>query len=116
MQDPIKLELVETNFLTRWPCHVCGGCTEKHPILAEVTEGPFKDFRACETCMESRDFDAKLTAQAERLEEHAACLRAAVGRLEVPTFQEWEDAINRHEKEWMNGMNRQEKETCHAMD
>jgi hypothetical protein len=115
MQDAIKFELVETNYLTRWPCHVCGGCTEKHSILAEVTEGPFKGFRACETCMKKRDFDAKLTAQAERLEEQAACLRAAVGRLQIPTFEEWKDAINRYEKEWLEHYNSQ-KETRHDLD
>ena len=35
-EEKIVFELVETNFLTRWPCNICGGCTEKDPILCEV--------------------------------------------------------------------------------
>jgi len=31
----IEVKFVESGFLTRWPCHVCGGCTEKVDILCE---------------------------------------------------------------------------------
>ena len=28
-ETKIEVKLVRSNFLTRWPCHVCGGHTEK---------------------------------------------------------------------------------------
>ena len=34
----IEIKLTETNVFTRWPCTICGGCTEKVAILAEGTQ------------------------------------------------------------------------------
>ncbi len=54
-------ELAETNFLTRWMCHVCGGRTEKDPVLAEGRQdvGPradgngrdYRTIRVCDQCL-----------------------------------------------------------------
>ena len=92
-KQKIKVELVETNFFTRWPCHVCGGTTDKVPILAEVRKGRFKGFRVCERCIEKRGFDAAISVYAKRLERETqkkvAELRALVGRLNVPTYEEY---------------------------
>jgi hypothetical protein len=41
---PIKVELVWTNVVTRWPCTICGGSTEKVSVLAEGPGG----IRVCE--------------------------------------------------------------------
>ncbi len=96
----IKVELVETNCHTRWPCDVCGGHTEKVSILAEVASGPYKDFLVCEQCLESRDFDEKLNARADRMERCAAELRKVVGRLEVPSFEDWKAACDKYDEVW----------------
>jgi tRNA U54 and U55 pseudouridine synthase Pus10 len=40
----ILVELTTAKALTRHPCHVCGGCTEKVEVLVEVASGPM---RAC---------------------------------------------------------------------
>ena len=71
---PITINLVETNCFTRWPCTVCGGCTEKVAILAEGTQplsddGEHRKIRVCETCLEEDDVDSTL-------EQHAASLEA----------------------------------------
>jgi hypothetical protein len=81
----IKIELVKTRFFTRYPCDVCGGCTEKVSVLARG-----HDLLVCETCLEAGDID-------ERLKRHAAALMAAVtrgliGRLQVPSWAEWQAA------------------------
>jgi hypothetical protein len=34
-RDTIVTELVETEVCIRWPCHVCGGHTDKVRILCE---------------------------------------------------------------------------------
>jgi hypothetical protein len=47
---PIKVDLVWSGFYTRYPCHVCGGCTDKVAVLAE---GP-GNLRVCETCIGER--------------------------------------------------------------
>jgi hypothetical protein len=94
--DKIKFKLVASNFLTRWPCHVCGGSTEKEPILAESDDG----FRVCERCLELRDFDAALQARAIRLEREAAETRDMVGRIEAPTYAEWQLAMKQHESDF----------------
>jgi hypothetical protein len=90
----IRAELVRTNFLTRWHCHVCGGRTEKNLILCEVPEShpTHGGLRICERCLKSRDFDAKLAEQAAALEAHAASLRGVIGHIEAPSFEDWKHA------------------------
>ncbi len=92
---PIKIELVRTNFFTRWPCHVCGGCTEKVAVLAEGPEG----LRVCESCLQAGDIDARLEAQAAALDAGARMTRSLIGRLQVPSFAEWSEAENAAEVE-----------------
>ena len=96
--DPVTVRLVPSRFLTRWKCHVCGGHTEKVPILAEVMAGEHAGFRVCEACIESRDFDQKLQAHAQELEEYAAVVRSLIGRLRVPTLAEYRAATRRSER------------------
>ena len=81
----IRINLVVTNVLTRWPCHVCGGCTEKVEVLAEGGGG----IRVCETCLKAGDIDARLEQHAAALEACAEEVRALIGCLQVPTYQEW---------------------------
>ena len=109
--EPISVELVETNFFTRYPCTVCGGCTEKVAILAEGTQRLSDDqesrtVRVCETCLEDCDddhlppgfgIDYRLDLRARALEAEAALIRSLMGRLKVPTFAEWCKAERDHE-------------------
>ena len=109
--EPISIELVETNFFTRYPCTVCGGCTEKVAILAEGTQqlsddGESRTVRVCETCLEGCDgeglppgfgIDYRLDLRARQLEAEAALIRSMMGQLEVPTFAEWCRAEREHE-------------------
>jgi hypothetical protein len=108
--DRINVELVETNVLTRWPCTVCGGCTEKVPILAEGNDFTGRDHtgrivrrevRVCERCLEMGNID-------ERLREHVASIthwlefvRSLVGRLHVPSYEAWKARYDAHEEEWV---------------
>jgi hypothetical protein len=89
----ILVELTETNVLTRWPCHVCGGRTAKVDVLAEVLSGPYKGLRVCERCLKAGDIDTRLARQADELEEwvkeRVKKLRALIGRLQVPSYAEW---------------------------
>jgi len=92
--EKIRFSFVPTNFYTRWPCHVCGGWTEKDGVLCEVTEGPYTGLRVCAQCLKAGQgkVDERLTAHIERLEEYAAQTRSLIGRLELPTFSAWEAA------------------------
>ena len=40
-RDTIVTELVETTVVRRWPCHVCGGHTEKVDIVGMGTRRTF---------------------------------------------------------------------------
>ena len=101
----IEIKLTETNFFTRWPCTVCGGCTEKVAILAEGTQrlsddGESRTVRVCESCLEGSDglgIDEHLDLHARALEGEAALVRSMIGRLKVPTFAEWCKAEREHE-------------------
>src|SRR5262245_48950523 len=79
---PIEIRLVESSFLTRWPCSVCGGTTEKVEVLAEGPGG----LRVCEGCLKCGDIDKELEQYAQRLAQEAAATRALIGRLKVPTY------------------------------
>jgi hypothetical protein len=95
----IVVELNQTNVLTHWPCHVCGGCTDKFNTLAEVLSGPCQGLRVCETCLYAGDIDTRLAWHADELEEwgkeeewvkeRVKALRGLIGRLQVPSYAEW---------------------------
>ena len=86
----IEIVLTRTNFLTRRPCSVCLGCTEKVEVLAEGPGG----LRVCERCLQRGDIDAHLEQRALALEEQAKKARALIGRLRVPTYGQWRRAMD----------------------
>lgn len=92
-KGPIRAELVNTNFHTRWECHSCGGRTEKLGTLTEVTHGEAEGFRICETCLEAGDVPARMLKHADELEEwakkRAASLRDIAPRLQWPAWAEF---------------------------
>ncbi len=88
MSNTIEVKLVETNFFTRWPCTICGGCTEKVNVLAEA-ETPDGAIRVCETCLKAGNIDDRLEWLASDFEDQAAHRRDLKGRLKVPTYEEW---------------------------
>ena len=88
-KETIKFNLIRTNFYTRRYCHICVGMTEKDEILCEVTEGEHKGTRACPRCLEYRGFDKRLEATAQELEKEAEYTRSLIGRLEIPSFDEY---------------------------
>jgi hypothetical protein len=90
----IVISLVEAGCLTRWPCHVCGGYTEKVSVLAEG-----EHHRVCESCLQAGDIDARLERFAARLEAQAKDTRGLIGRLQVPTYEAWQAACDRYEAE-----------------
>lgn len=108
MTDNIKIELTETNFLTRWPCHVCGGTTEKDSVLAEGEQDmpsdglpgrKYRTVRVCHECLRGDgglSIDQRLENFALRLEAEAALTRAMIGKLQVPSYAEWEAACRVH--------------------
>ncbi len=96
--EPIAIELVRTSFFTRWPCTVCGGCTEKVGILAEAQD-EHGTIRVCEICLEKGGIDERLEERAGDLEFQAGLIRKLIGRLKAPTFAEWMTAERNHEVE-----------------
>lgn len=100
----IKISLTPTNCLTRWHCHVCGGQTGKDPVLAEGEQDLPSDglpgrkgriVRVCEQCLKGADgvsLDERLETFARQLEYEAEITRAMIGKLEVPSYAEWEVA------------------------
>lgn len=104
MENKIKFELETTNFYTRWPCHICGGNTEKTAILCESKEGPFKLTRICERCLKHRNFDERLKKNIQGLREFADVLETMAGRIEAPTYKQWQDAEKQHDDEFKKMM------------
>ncbi len=101
----IEIALVEARFLTRWPCTVCGGCTDKVPILAEgeqalSNDGEFRTVRVCENCLQFGEIDDRLELRARQMEAEAVLLHEMIGRLQVPTFAEWQACCEQYECEW----------------
>ena len=102
-EEKVRFELVSTNVHTRWPCHVCGGCTEKEPILCEVPDGPYKGLRICEFCLQAgkEKVNERLEKQIKSLEDQITELRSLAGRLEFPTYEEWQAAYEEYERAWL---------------
>jgi hypothetical protein len=95
----IEMKLVESGFLTRYPCHVCGGCTEKEPILCEA-EIDGVTLRVCETCLKAgqEEIDNRLKKHIQKLKDYADDLTRLIGQLKVPTYAEYEAAAEAHAK------------------
>jgi hypothetical protein len=90
----IEMKFVQSDFITRWPCHVCGGCTEKVEILVEGVDESDNEIRICETCLKEREqIDVKLEKHAEYLLDQAAWLRSLIGRINAPSHAEWKAAM-----------------------
>ena len=101
----IEIELVEAFGYRRRPCTVCGGWTEKVAILAEgdqplSNDGEFRRVRVCENCLQFGEIDEKLELHARQMEAEAALLREMIGRIQVPTFAEWQARCEQYEREW----------------
>ena len=64
----------------------------------------------CEFCLEARDFDAKLRAHVAALEGRAQALRELIGRLDVPTHEEYLAAAAKHERAVVEFYEREERE------
>ena len=110
MNDTITVELIETSFYTRYPCHVCGGCTEKVSILAEAPNG----LRVCERCLEDGHIDERLESHAKVLEDRVTAVRDLIGRLKVPSFAEWKARTEEYEREWPENYKRENPEYIEA--
>jgi hypothetical protein len=103
-ESKVKFELNDANCYTRWPCHLCGGHTEKVSILCEEA-GADDKFRICEGCLERQAsvpeyFDSMLEQHAAeleadavempaRLKARAAELRSLIGKIDAPSYSEW---------------------------
>ena len=98
-------KLVESNFLTRYPCHICNGSTEKVPILCEA---PGR-FRICETCLKHRNFDECLHTHIKELESFIANLRALVGQIDAPTFETYEKMVKEEEEKFLESLSPEER-------
>ena len=107
MKKKVKFEFVEVHYFTRYPCHVCGGCTDKVNILCEVKTGQDKGMRICEQCLQAgkEQVDARLQAHAKELEKGAVHMRSMarymrtlVGCLEIPTYEALEKANEEYVK------------------
>ena len=109
--DVIQISLTETNFLTRWHCHACGGRTKKDPVLAEGKQdlGPsddgtgrdYRTIRVCDQCLKAGDglsIDQRLDLFARWLDAEASLTRALIGKLQVPSYAEWVAACRTHDE------------------
>ncbi len=94
----IRAELIRTNLYTRWPCHACGGMTEKVGVLCEVPEShsTAARFRVCERCLEAGDLVERMLGYAEVLEKRAIEVRDIASRLRVPSYHDWLHAERLH--------------------
>jgi hypothetical protein len=87
--DTIKIELKPADTWVRRPCTVCGGYTEKVSFRAENES---LGIRVCETCLEDGRIDERLEEHIAELEVRASWLRGLVGRLQVPSYADWQTA------------------------
>ena len=100
-EDVIVVELTEA-CLTRYSCHVCGGCTDKNLVRAAVLSGKWKGLGICEQCLKDGGIPEQLRQHAQALEEYVQELReAAEKKWIVPTYKEWQAALDGAEREWV---------------
>jgi hypothetical protein len=90
----VKVTLGRTNVHVHWPCHLCGGSTQKESweALIPSDDGDGKCF-VCRQCIEAgaEAIPERLLAQAQQYEAWAAeCRREAEAEYELPTVEDVE--------------------------
>lgn len=87
----IEVGLHETNMLTRFPCSVCGGTTDKEMVLAEFVDDDGDRHQVCGGCLQAPDeIASRLIAQAEAREAWAAWIRGLASQTWVlPTYDQY---------------------------
>jgi hypothetical protein len=55
-------------------------------VLTQSLDGTV---RVCETCLKDGQIDERLAIHAERLKNEARKTRSLIGRLKVPSYDEW---------------------------
>jgi hypothetical protein len=94
MDAKISVKLEASNTLIRQPCIVCGGRGARETILAMLPAGHC----VCRYCLCEGNIDERLRAHIEDLQGHIAYLESLVGRLVVPTIEEFEAASDEVER------------------
>jgi len=92
MGDIIELKTFERHG-TRQPC-ICGGYAEK---FETVVRGD--GITVCRRCVKDGDFDKRLAERADQLETAARNIRSLIGRLKLPSAEEYIEASTLHEAE-----------------
>jgi ribosome-binding protein aMBF1 (putative translation factor) len=86
MADEIRTQFKAVKQHFHWPCSVCGGHTRGVNVLTESLDGTV---RVCEKCLKDGQIDERLAMHAQRLEEEARKTHSLIGRLKVPSYEEW---------------------------
>ena len=86
MSDEIRTQFKAVKQHFHWPCSVCGGHTRSVNVLTESLDGTV---RVCEHCLKDGQIDQRLATHAQRLEDEAQKTRSLIGRLKVPSYEEW---------------------------
>jgi hypothetical protein len=86
MVDEVITRFKSVKLHHHWPCTACGGHTGGVNVLNESEDGTV---RVCEHCLKENAIDARLALHAQRLEAQAQEVRSLIGRLKVPTYEEW---------------------------
>jgi hypothetical protein len=79
MAEEIRTRFKSVRLHIHWPCTVCGGQTSGVNVL---NESPDATVRVCEHCLQAGHVDERLAKQAQKT-------RSLIGRLKVPTYEEW---------------------------
>ena len=81
----IKVEFEDVSIITRWPCVLCGGSTEKHSIVPAFKDKDGEHCDVCEWCLE-----AGPEKVAERIAPHITRLENRVEFLRFLSQQKWD--------------------------
>ena len=100
MTKEIKFNLIKSDSLIRQHCHICGCRGEREYIWCQVTEGEYKGTRVCTRCIKNRDFDEVIEKNAQSLEREVEYTRSMIGRLEIPSFEEYNQRTLEEESQY----------------
>jgi hypothetical protein len=86
MVDEIRTQFKAVKQHFHWPGSVCGGHTRGVNGLTESLDGTV---RICERCLKDGQIDERLAKHAQHLEEEVRKTRSLIGRLQLPSHEDW---------------------------
>jgi|GEM_PF-4555720 len=97
-EKDLIFKMVPTNIYMTLRCDICGGWTNGDGVLCQAWAGE-EELLACQQCVKNGAADELIEKNVKRLRDLALFFESLLGRVVLPSNEEWEKAVVEREAE-----------------